>query len=87
MASKPTGNGVSPFIDSALKYILENNSDYVFIVDTDLVYRFASLTVAKMAGFSSPADIVGKTDYDIFPKRLRKSTLLMTAGSWRRACI
>lgn len=70
MAGRKTVSGDNAFIDGALKYILENNSDYVFVVDTDLVYRFASLTVAQMAGFSSPADIIGRTDYEIFPKEL-----------------
>ena len=42
----------------------------MFIKDSDLVYREATLSVAAAAGLSSALDVIGKSDYDIFPAYL-----------------
>ena len=51
---------------AALKTILENTSNMVFIKTTDLVYQAASMPFVKMVGKESVNEIVGKTDMEIF---------------------
>jgi len=50
--------------------MLSETEDYIFSVDKDMVYRAASDSIVRMAGLSSIEDIIGKTDYDIFPREL-----------------
>lgn len=51
---------------AALKTILENTSNMVFIKTTDLVYQAASMPFVKMVGKESVNEIIGKTDMEIF---------------------
>ena len=54
----------------ASRQVIHNAADYVFIKNTDLVYLIASKRVAIMAGFTDAEDLVGKTDFEIFPRNL-----------------
>lgn len=54
----------------ALESYLKNSSDMLFVKDTNLVYVAASDSFVKLLNLSSQDDIVGKTDFEIFPKEL-----------------
>ncbi len=53
-------------MDIAVKAMLKNSSDMIFVKDADLVYRAASDSFVKMVGKSSAEEIVGYTDAEIF---------------------
>ena len=57
-------------LDIALQNILRDNDDYTFVKDTALVYLACSENVAHMVGRRSSAELVGRTDQDIFPREL-----------------
>ena len=57
-------------LSGALHEIFANSDENMFIKDSDLVYREATLSVAAAAGLSSALDVIGKLDYDIFPAYL-----------------
>ena len=70
-----TDKGKSVFLSTALKTILRNTADYVFVKDTGLVYHAASEAFAAMAGYPSAGApsaeaMAGKTDYDFFAREL-----------------
>ncbi len=56
----------SDIINAACKTFLDNTRDMVFIKDVHSIYIAASLPFVQMAGKQDPADIVGKSDYEIF---------------------
>ena len=53
------------FFVSAERLLL-HLQDKIFIKDENLVYRGASTKFANMAGWESAADLIGKTDFEIF---------------------
>jgi two-component system sensor histidine kinase/response regulator len=55
---------------TACETFLNNTTDYVFVKDSDLIYRTLSRSVATMAGFQTADELVGKDDYSVFPKEL-----------------
>lgn len=57
----------------AWEHFLEKTSDLIFFKDRNSVYISASLPFAMLLGMESPADIVGKTEYDLFPKEYADS--------------
>lgn len=73
------------FLDTALRQIIHDTDDYIFVKDTALVYQTASEKVAKMIGLPSATEVIGKTDYDIFPHELAEKyrhddTYVMESG-------
>ncbi|MDO4552876.1 MAG: EAL domain-containing protein [Bacillota bacterium] len=56
-----------PFVLSA---IMESSTDLAFAKDKEFRYLCCSQPFARMAGLSSPEEVVGKTDYDLFDKEL-----------------
>lgn len=58
------------FLITALNGFIKTSNDYAFIKDTNFIYRAASDVFAKMAGFTSADEIIGKTDYDLFNQEL-----------------
>src|SRR5512139_1730647 len=70
-ADKLTGNGLKPgeqLLQTSLQLlplIMNNIPQAVFWKDRDLVYLGCNQAFADDAGFSSPEDIVGKTDFDM----------------------
>ena len=54
--------GTEGFLSKALKAAFLGSSDYVFIKDTQLVYRAASDSVAELVGLPSADALTGKTD-------------------------
>lgn len=51
---------------AAAKKLLANSQEKIFIKDKDLIYRGASTKFANMAGWKSEAELIGKTDFEIF---------------------
>ncbi len=50
--------------------LLENSSDYLFIKDTQGQYRIVNQQFALVNGFAHWRDVIGKTDYDLFPQEM-----------------
>ena len=71
MSTMPTDD--NQLLSKALKVIMANSDEYAFVKDKDLVYHAASETFARMCGQKSEADVIGKTDYDLFPKDIADS--------------
>ena len=69
--SKTTGNGHKPAREAAqaglqlLPLIMNNIPQAVFWKNRDLVYLGCNQAFADDAGFSSPDEIIGKTDFDM----------------------
>src|SRR5512137_1439390 len=69
--NKPMGNGHKPteLVMQAglelLPLIMNNIPQAVFWKDRNLVYLGCNKAFADDAGFSSPEDVVGKTDFDM----------------------
>lgn len=55
-------------LTDAFLEVMRNSDDYVFVKDRDLIYHGGSECFAKMAGLRSAAELIGRNDYDIFPK-------------------
>jgi len=53
-------------------YFFENSSDYIYIKDKDHRFIYLSNALAKITNHDSWRDVVGKTDFDIFPEELAK---------------
>ncbi len=71
MSTMPTDD--NQLLSKALNVIMANSDEYAFVKDKDLVYHAASETFARMCGQKSEADVIGKTDYDLFPKDIADS--------------
>ncbi len=65
-------NGRESFLARAYQTFLEHSEDMIFVKDKNLVYMAASDAFARVAGKSSAAELVGKTDFDIFSEKLAK---------------
>ena len=49
-------------------FFLENTSDFVYFKDKDHRFKYASNAFANLSNHDSWKDIIGKNDFDIFPK-------------------
>lgn len=67
MSSSDKITAGQPLFD-ALRQLLRNNDDYIFIKDPNLVYLGCSEAFACMTGRASAKELVGKTDFDLFPQ-------------------
>lgn len=54
-------------VNDSLREIMRNSEDYFFVKDTELIYHGSSVVFAQMAGLDDPAQLVGKSDFDLFP--------------------
>ena len=57
-------------VASRMEAILGNIPDLVWIKDADGRYLAVNEPLARLMGFAAPADIVGKTDFDVSPLAL-----------------
>lgn len=57
---------VKKLFDASFETLMENTKDMMFIKDSTLVYRGASMPFVKMVGKESIDQVVGKTDAEIF---------------------
>lgn len=53
-----------------LRALIDNLPDFLYAKDAESRFVIANLSVATNAGAKTPADLVGKTDFDLFPKEL-----------------
>ena len=53
-----------------LRTLIDNLPDYVYAKDAEGRFTTANIAVARQMGFSSPNEIVGKSDFDLFPHEL-----------------
>jgi PAS domain S-box-containing protein len=53
-----------------LRALIDNVPDFMYVKDARSCFVVANASLAKSVGISSPADLLGKTDFDFYPKRL-----------------
>jgi PAS domain S-box-containing protein len=56
--------------DHLLRTLIDALPDYVYAKDTEGRFITANVAVARQLGFSSPKEIIGKSDFDLFPQEL-----------------
>lgn len=57
----------------ALSTVMAASADYAFVKDRNFRYICCSESYAQLVGMETAREVVGKTDYDIFEKRLADS--------------
>ena len=57
-------------VNDTLREVMENSEDYFFVKDLELVYQGSSIVLAKMIGVDEPLQLIGKNDYDLFPREI-----------------
>ena len=55
---------------SLLRSLTENLPGYVYAKDAEGRFVMANVGVSRQLGFSSPSEVVGKLDFDLFPQEL-----------------
>ena len=58
----------SLLLTEAFREVMRNSEDYIFVKDPTLVYWGSSDAFARMAGLRSADELIGKTDFDLFPR-------------------
>ena len=53
-----------------LRALIDNVPDFMYVKDARSCFMVANASLAKSMGVTSPADLLGKTDFDFYPKRL-----------------
>jgi PAS domain S-box-containing protein len=53
-----------------LRTLIDNLPDYVYVKDAQSRFVLANLAVARQMGFSASDEIIGKSDFDLFPHEL-----------------
>ena len=64
------GSEPGSLVNDTLREVMRNSDDYYFVKDTDLIYHGSSVVFARLAGQDDPSQLVGKTDYDLFPREI-----------------
>ncbi|NND91806.1 MAG: EAL domain-containing protein [Granulosicoccus sp.] len=57
--------------------VLGQSSDRVALKDERLVYRACSMAFALSVGRNSPNDVIGKTDFDLFPGEIAREQMAL----------
>ena len=57
----------------ALRALIDNVPDYMYVKDAQCRFLVANLAVAKQMGANSPDELIGKTDFDFYPYELAKT--------------
>lgn len=55
---------------SMLRTLIDNLPDLIYVKDVDGRFLLANLAVARLMGAASPAELLGKNDFDFHPKEL-----------------
>jgi PAS domain S-box-containing protein len=55
-----------------LRALIDNVPDFMYVKDERSCFVVANASLAKSIGLSSPADLIGKTDFDFYPKHLAR---------------
>ena len=53
-----------------LRALIDNLPDYVYAKNAEGRFVVANMAVARQLGFSSPEEVIGKSDFDLFPQEL-----------------
>src|SRR2546428_715418 len=53
-----------------LRVLIDNIPDFLYAKDAESRFVIANMSVATNAGVKTTNDLVGKTDFDLFPKEL-----------------
>jgi len=53
-----------------LRALIDNVPDYMYVKDTDCRFIVANAAVARQMGAQSPDKLLGKTDFDFYPREL-----------------
>ncbi len=53
-----------------LRALIDNVPDFMYVKDARSCFVVANASLAESIGLTSPADLLGKTDFDFYPKRL-----------------
>jgi len=53
-----------------LRTLIDNLPDYIYVKDAQGIFITANMAVARQMGLSSPDEIIGKSDFDLFPHEL-----------------
>jgi len=53
-----------------LRTLIDNMPDYIYVKDAASRFLVANRHVAEVIGLKGPEDLIGKTDFDFFPKAL-----------------
>ena len=53
-----------------LRTLIDNLPDYIYVKDTEGRFVVANRAVARQLGFASEGELVGKSDFDLFPREL-----------------
>ena len=56
-----------------LRALIDNLPDFLYAKDANSRFVIANMAVATNAGTQTPGDLVGKTDFDLFPKELAQN--------------
>lgn len=63
-------------LPSVLDNMMASSMDYCFVKDRGLHYVCASKTFAELVGYDDAKDIIGKTDFDLFPQDIAEKIRL-----------
>lgn len=53
-----------------LRALIDNVPDYMYVKDSDCRFLLANMAVAKQMGAKGPEELLGKTDFDFYPRHL-----------------
>ena len=53
-----------------LRSLIDNLPDYIYVKDAYGVYTLANISAAQQMGYSLSEEVLGKTDFDLFPPEL-----------------
>jgi PAS domain S-box-containing protein len=53
-----------------LRTLIDNMPDYIYVKDTRSRFVLANCAVTELVGAQNPKDLLGKTDFDYFPKEV-----------------
>ena len=56
-----------------LRALIDNIPDYMYVKDTDCRFVVANLAVARQMGVNTPEELLGKTDFDFYPRELAET--------------
>ncbi len=53
-----------------LRTLIDNTPDFIYVKDLNSRFIIANYTIAQSMGANSPEELIGKTDYDFYPKEM-----------------
>jgi len=56
-----------------LRALIDNVPDFIYVKDVDCRFVVANLSVARQMGAKTPEELLGKNDFDFYPRELAKT--------------